>query len=108
MLKANVPTVRKQASVLINQHFDRGEFALSPPNIPSQVWNEVAKNIAREANVSIETRVDRKTDQSMVRLNRGFPRGIAPFSPEGKVWANNHPGWRADQRLWVNTMHLGC
>lgn len=105
---ANIPAIRREAAMLINAHFDRGEFALSPPNIPSQIWAETARRIGRDEDVCVETRVDRKTDQAMVRMNRGFPRGIKPFSPEGKDWASEHPGWRADQRVWVDTMHLGC
>jgi len=103
-----LPISKAAAKVAIERSLERGEFALSPPNVPSSLWREAGREVAREADVSLEFRVDRKTDKCILRLNRGFPGDLHPYSPEAKDWAKNQPGWRADQRVWHDTSHVRC
>lgn len=107
-MTSNIPVLKQQARELIEDHFRRGEFALSPDHMPSTVWLGEAKKIADENDVILETRVDGKTDKALVRLNRGFPKDMIPYSPEAKAWAAERPGWVEDQHVWYDTHSRGC
>ena len=104
----NVPELRQIAKTLIDDAFEHGRFALSPPNVPSQIWKEISLEVANDAGVRAEVRVDPKTDQALTRLNRGFARGLTPFSEEAQAWSANIPGWRQDPRVWHDTQGRGC
>lgn len=96
----NVPVglSKRDAMSLIAHHLERGEFALSPANVPSVLWRDAARSVALNAGVHLDRpRVDPETDQCLVRLNEGFPRRITPNTPEAHRWVASHPAWVADQ-----------
>lgn len=102
-----LPISKAAAVRLVEAHFERGEFALSPPNTPSVLWREAATEIGHKYNVPIEVRTDPETDRAIVRANRGFPLGIQAYSEQAKEWMVNHPSWREDQRVWIEVHSRG-
>ena len=82
-----------------------GLVSLSPRYISSEDYTTLAQQVADDFDVKIETHTDRQSGVAAIRLNRGFPLNIHPYSNHAKEWLAQDPSRQVDNQNWHNVFY---
>jgi hypothetical protein len=88
-------------------------MVFSEPGDDLLAWLRAAKSLEEELGMRVETVLNRQEGIAGARLNRGFPPGMTPFSPEAKEWSRNSPAYFDERARWgrvadVDFVRGGC
>ena len=83
-----------------------GHVSIATGNISSLEFIEVGRQLAEDLGVAFDSYIDLKSDTAIVRLNRGIPLNIRPFSDEAKEFLAR-PGQLAIHQMWQNVFYNG-
>lgn len=83
-----------------------GNVSIATGNVPSLEFVEVGRQLAEDLQVAFDSYIDVPSDTAIVRLNRGFPINMQPYSDEAKEFLSQ-PGQLAIHTVWQNVFYNG-
>jgi len=82
-----------------------GKASFSPRYISGEDYIILARQVALDLDLKIDTHLDRETGVSAIRLNSGAPLGVIPFSEAHKDWLAENPNHVVDNQNWHNVFY---